>query len=425
LATTETATTRTHVPTDVVRNSVLLALAQCIGWLAIQTHVVLAGPIAADLAGDTRWAGTPLTLMGVAAALTAPTAGRLMDRFGRRPPLIAGQIFIGIGCAAAGLSVLGSTLWGFLAGMVLLGMGTGATALSRSAAADMYPPSLRAQGLSFVVMGGAVGAIGGPFLLAAFMGWVERAGADSMAAPWLALPLLSLAGIAALVAVRPDPRQIAADLASYYPGEVIQRDGEIAPPRPLFAILKQYPVVVAIAATGLVQAGMVMFMATAPLDMRLHGHGDALSGVISGHFFGMFGLSIFAGRLADKLGRRAVILGGGLIFIAGALATSNFQSPLYSGAGLFLVGLGWSLCFVSANTVLADLTRPLERGRTLGANDLLVGLAGSAASLLGGVLLGGLGYFWVGIIAVAFACVPLALALAMREREPGRYEASA
>jgi MFS family permease len=215
---------------------------------------------------------------------------------------------------------------------------------------------------------------------------------------------------------------MAANLAAYYPNEPLtSTEEDTAPARPMSEILKQYPVIVGIAATALVQAGMVMFMATAPLHMTNHGHADALSGTLSGHFFGMLGLSIFAGRLADRLGRRPVIIMGTLIFMVGALSASAFENPLYSGAGLFLVGLGWSLCFVSANTVLADMTRPRERGRTLGANDLLVGLAGSAASLVGGVVLGGAGYIWVGVIGTALACVPLALSLRLREREPGRY----
>jgi MFS family permease len=329
-----------------------------------------------------------------------------------------------MGCGVAGLAVLSSSLPVFLAGMVMLGMGSGITALSRSAAADMYPPSRRGQGLSLVLMGGAVGAIGGPFILAAFMGGVESAGGNPQAAAWLAIPFVSLIGVAAIAAIRPDPRQIATELSSYYPDEVISRADESAPARPLLAIVRQYPVIVAIAATGLVQMGMMMFMATAPLGMRAHGHEEALSVVISGHFLGMFGLSIFAGRLADRLGRRAVILGGVTLLMIGALATTAFENPLYSGAGLFLVGLGWSFCFVAANTVLADLTRPMERGRVLGANDLLLGMAGAAGSFLGGLLFGAVGYFWVGLLAVAFASVPMALALRMREREPGKYEAS-
>src|SRR5207247_1366985 len=100
------------------------------------------------------------------------------------------------------------------------------------------------------------------------------------------------------------------------------------------------PVVVAISATALVQAGMAMFMATAPLSMHLQGHDEAVYPMLAGHFFGMLGLSLFIGRVADRLGRRAVIIGGALLFMFAALATPLFENPLYSGAGLFLVGLG-------------------------------------------------------------------------------------
>jgi MFS family permease len=180
-------------------------------------------------------------------------------------------------------------------------------------------------------------------------------------------------------------------------------------------------VVVAVAVTAFVQAGMVMFMATAPLNLKLHGHEDAVYGVISGHFLGMLSLSFFAGRLTDRLGRRTLILAGAMVFIAGALSTPLFQNPLYVGASLFMVGLGWCLCYVAGNAVLADMTGPLERGRTMGANDLVVGLINSAAAFLAGLFYGGTGYLTVGIVSSLLVLAPLALALRLREPEPGVY----
>src|SRR5262249_30669131 len=143
--------------------------------------------------------------------------------------------------------------------------------------------------------------------------------------------------------------------------------------------------------------------------------------ILTGHFFGMLGLSLFIGRLTDRLGRRLVILGGALIFMVGAITTPLFQNPLYTGASLFLVGLGWSLCFVSGNTVLAVMARPLERGGILGANDMLVGLTSAAATFVGGVLLATGGFLVVGVISLALVAVPLFLAVRLRETQPGHY----
>lgn len=384
-------------------------------------HSTLGSIAAFDLTGDQHWAGIPVTLFAVASALTAPFAGRLTDRFNRRPVLAAGQALAGLGSLVAGLSLLWGTFAGFLAGVLVMGAGTGATLLARSAAADMYPAQRRAGGMSLVITGGAVGAIFGPMLL----GLVTGSGTTRLqiTLPWLILPLFNVLAIAAIATIRPDPRRIAADLDRYYPGETSAQDAAMstAPPRPLSEMLRLPPVIVAVASTALVQAGMVMLMVTASLSLKLHGHGESVYGVMTGHFVGMLGLSLLIGRIADRLGRRAVIMGGALIYISGALTAPLFESPLYNAASLFMVGLGWSLCYVAGNAVLADVSRPLERGRTIGGNDLLVGLTGAAASLTGGLLLGGAGYLTVGAVGLALGVVPFLLALRLREPSPGQY----
>ena len=419
--TTTTTYAEVEVPATVRRNTWLLAAAQCSAWLGMQTLATLGSIVAFELTADQRWAGIPATFFGVTSALAAPFAGRLTDRLGRKPVLIAGQAIVAVGSGLAGLSVLGNLFVGFMLGILLMGAGTGATLLARSAAADMYPASRRAGGMSLVIMGGAAGAIFGPTLLALVTG--SGTSGLQVALPWLVLPLVTILAIAAIASIRPDPRQIASELERYFPGEtpVGEAATAAAPPRPLSQILRLQPVVVAVVATALVQAGMVMLMVTASLSLKLHGHGDAVYGVMTGHFVGMLGLSLFIGRIADRLGRRAVIIGGALIYIAGAVTAPLFENPLYNGASLFLVGLGWSLCYVAGNVVLADVSRTAERGRTIGANDLLVGLTGAVASLTGGLLLGGAGYLTVGGVGLVLGLVPLMLALRMRETSPGRY----
>ncbi|HET6314526.1 MAG TPA: MFS transporter [Chloroflexia bacterium] len=421
-ATTTTTYVTTEVPAFVRRNTFLLAVAQCTGWLGLQMMATLSSIVAYELTRDPQWAGIPTTLFAVSSALAAPFAGRLTDRLGRKPVLASGQALAGLGSLAAGLSIPAGTLVGFLLGILLMGAGTGAVLLARSAAADMYPASKRAGGMSLVIMGGAAGAIFGPSLLGLVTG--SSTTGLQIALPWLILPVLNVVAIAAIAAIRPDPRQIAADLERYYPGETPAREAafEAAPPRTLSEVLRQPAVIVAVASTALVQAGMVMLMVTASLSLKLHGHGESVYGVMTGHFVGMLGLSLLIGRIADRLGRRAVIMGGALIYVSGALTAPLFENPLYNGASLFMVGLGWSLCYVAGNAVLADVSRASERGRTMGANDLLVGLTGAFASLTGGLLLGGAGYLTVGAVGLALGVVPFLLALRLREPSPGRYE---
>ena len=432
MAVSEGVVTQASVPLVVRRNTLLLGAMQCISWVGIQAAATLNAIAAFELTGDKTWAGLPVTAAIAGTAIAAPYAGRLMDRLGRRPVLLTGQVMDMLGCLTAGLSILYGSFGGLVASMLIRGAGTGTTALSRLAAADMYPTAVRARGMSVVVTGGAIGAIAGPGLLNVVALWAKGTGANTLALSWLALSALSLVGVAALALIRPDPRHIAANLADYYPDAVWApkavsdvgaqgaganaEAGFVASPVP-----RRYTLTAAIIAIALIQAGMVMVMVTAPLSMKLHGHEDAVYGVMTGHFAGMLGLSLFIGRLADRVGRRPVLASGALIFIAGAVTAPLFQDPLINGISLFLVGLGWCFCYVAANAIIADTTRPTERGRITGINDLMVSVCGAVASVVGGVLLSGAGYMTVGAVGIAIGLLPLLAALRLREGRPGHY----
>lgn len=81
---------------------------------------------------------------------------------------------------------------------------------------------------------------------------------------------------------------------------------------------------------------------------------------------------------------------------------------------LFGLGLGWNLSFVSATAQLADATRPSERGKLLGLNDLLAGLTGASLALLGGVALDVLGVAAMAIGATLLAIAPAILLARLR-----------
>ena len=61
----------------------------------------------------------------------------------------------------------------------------------------------------------------------------------------------------------------------------------------------------------------------------------------------------------------------------------------------FLLGLGWSGCFVAGTSVMADITSPRERGVLTASNDLLVAGCAAVASLSAGGMLSGAGYWAV------------------------------
>jgi MFS family permease len=101
-----------------------------------------------------------------------------------------------------------------------------------------------------------------------------------------------------------------------------------------------------------------------------------------------------AGWAADRAGRPLVLSAGAAVLLAALLlaGTSPAGASYQIGAGLFLLGLGWSLCTVSASTLLSETT-PLDvRTDVQGAADLAMNVTAAAAGAVAGVVAGSLGY---------------------------------
>ena len=106
-----------------------------------------------------------------------------------------------------------------------------------------------------------------------------------------------------------------------------------------------------------------------------------------------------------------MILFGSFTLVLACVAATLSPDVLPLGIALFLLGLGWNFCYVGGSTLLADQLSPVERARTQGFNDLLVGLASAAGSLSSGFIFSALGYNAMALIAAAVAIVPFVMAL--------------
>ena len=100
---------------------------------------------------------------------------------------------------------------------------------------------------------------------------------------------------------------------------------------------------------------------------------------------------IVVGDVIDRIGRTPSLSGGLLLMAASVISLLWVESVVATGVALFGLGLGWNLSFVAATAQLADCTRPEERGKLLGFNDLLSGATGAALALAGGLALSAIG----------------------------------
>lgn len=103
-----------------------------------------------------------------------------------------------------------------------------------------------------------------------------------------------------------------------------------------------------------------------------------------------------AGALSDRIGRRAVLIAGwivyGLIYLGFAVANTGAQIWLFYG----IYGLYYALTEGASRAFVADLVPKEQRGTAYGYFNAGIGLAALPASLLAGILWQGVGS-WAGL----------------------------
>jgi MFS family permease len=378
--------------------------------------------IGAKLGGSASFAGVPSAVYLLGSALAASAWGYIMDRIGRRNGMVSGLIIGVIGNALVLLAIRLSSLLLFLTGMVLMGIANAAVTLGRFAAAEVNPPERRGAAISNVVLGGTFGAIVGPLLVGPMGNFVRSLGMDELMGAYLAtLILFVISSVVVFAGLRPDPRDLGKQVAAQYPDPALTSlTGEA---RPIFEILRQPAALLAVSAMALGQVVMVAIMVITSLHMRNHQHNlRDISAVIASHTFGMFAFSVVSGRLADKWGRGPVILTGASTLLLACVTAPLSPDVLPLAVALFLLGLGWNFCFVGGSTLLADQLSPLERSRTQGANDLLVGLASAIGSLGSGFVFAASNYTVIAIVAGVLALIPFLMSLIWIRKSPVSLE---
>jgi MFS family permease len=296
--------------------------------------------------------------------------------------------------------------------MLIFGMGFNAAQQLRVAAADMFPPRLRATALGFVATGSLVGLVISPVLM-----WISgiiaaHTGLEQIALPWLMVPALIVIGMVMVTFVHPDPKEIGMHLERYYPDYTPPPKVDAAQQSAFSALTlwRHVPARLAIISNCAGQGNMSIVMVLTSLVLAHHGH--SLTAIAFSHMFhsaGMFAFTIPLGRLADRIGRERVIYPGVATTLAGAIFVT-FGAELWSVTlGTFLVGLGWSATNVASTALIADLVETAHRGRAIGVSDSGMAVMTVLAAAFTGPLVESTSLPAAGIAAALIAVVPLLL----------------
>ena len=382
-----------------------LFLTQSLARAAFIATGTVSALIVAQVTGSAAWAGVPAATLQLSAAFAALALSALTELAGRRRGLALG-LAIGVpGAEMAAGAVIAQSLWLFLAGTALMGVATAAMNLGRFAVAEVHPPDRRGQAISNVVIGGVIGSVVGPLLVAPSGQLALQAGLNELAGPILASMFLwAVASLVTFVWLRPDPRDVSRKMAQKHPEPTLHQ----GPARSILQILRTPAALLAVTAMTLGQVVMVMLMVITSLYMRDLQHSlSDISLVIAAHTLGMFAFSFLSGRLTDRWGRAPVILSGAAMLVLACAAAPLSQEVLPLSAALFLLGLGWNFCYVGGSTLLADQLSPAERAKTQGANEWLLGLATATASLGSGLVFALASFTAISVLGAALALVPL------------------
>ena len=398
-----------------------LVVTQSLGGLGSTIGIAVAALLAVQISGRTALGGLAQTCQVLGAAVGAFVLAHLMGRWGRRRGLLLGYL---IGAAGAGLCVVAGAVGSFgtlLVGACLLGATTAANGLSRYAATDLAAPRRRARALSTVMWATTVGAVAGPNLTGVAGRLAHRLDLPRLTGPFLvALVGMVLAGAVIAFFLRPDPLLVAREAA--LGGRPVGRPSGTNWARVL-RVAREHPGVAAGAAgLALGHAVMVSVMVMTPVHMSEGHAGLELIGiVISVHVLGMYAFSPVVGWAADRFGRPSVLMAGSVVLLVALLlaGTSPMGASWRIGIGLFLLGLGWSLCTVSASALLSESAPAAVRTDVQGAADLVMGLVAAAAGALAGLIVGVLDYAALALFAGLLAAgVATAGELARRTTRP-------
>jgi MFS family permease len=400
------------------RNALLLAGGLVFQSGMIQLAVALGTVTIVAVTGIEGILGLGPAVFLIAGALAVGPAGRISDRLGRMPVIrfgfclgIAGPLITALGCASRSgeLVFLGLGVCGAAQTIVLL---------SRTAAAEMFPPERRARGMSIVLFGVVSGAVWGPLVFGPMFSGRELTPGD-LVVPWLAAGLFTLAGLALSFGVRPDPKDISAAHAMTEPrsGRASANDE----PAPLGEILRRPGVATALVGAVASFAVMVGVMnLSGYVAIGHHHHQSDVFTIISAHIVGMYGLVLVTGDVVERIGRRRAIVIGLSAMAASNAALVWLDGILGMSVALFGLGIGWNLSYVAANTELVDLAAPAERGRLIGFNDLLASFTAAGLALLGGVVYSGGGVMPLAVSAAALAALPAVWVLLLPSGPGGR-----
>ncbi|NEQ51372.1 MAG: MFS transporter [Leptolyngbya sp. SIO3F4] len=333
----------------------LLALCQATAMTTNTVLVTVAALIGYALATDKALATLPLAMRQVATMAATIPASLLMQRIGRRGGFLVGTLIGFVGAAIGIYSLTITDFWLFTLSTTLLGVSNSFVGYYRFAAADVADDAFRSQAISWVLAGGIIAAILGPWVATGSKGWFNS---DLYIGALIAILGLQIITSALLLGLQ-------------IPSMTTEHKTQSS--RSLRKIILQPKFLVATLGSTVSYGVMVFVMTATPLAMAAEAYSfDQTASVIQWHVIGMFAPSLITGWLIKRLGVLQIILSGALLNLGCMGLNLAGTSFWHFATALLLLGLGWNFMHVGSTTLLTETHTPAEKGKVQAIHDFIM-----------------------------------------------------
>jgi MFS family permease len=294
-----------------------------------------------EIGGDAAAIGLAFGLFSLSAVVARPGVGSLVDRWGRKPMLLAGAAIFALSPV---LYALLPRLWFFQALRLVHGVGIAAfTTAYTTLVADLAPPAHRGEAIGLSGVTNNLGMLFAP-ALGAYV--VARWGYALHF--WISGGITAVSLLLLLPVVEP-----ARELVARAGTPSLRTVGRI---RPVW--------VASLGITGLAVAygAILSFLPPFAAEQGL----TAAGGYFSAFAVAMMLAQSSAGWLSDRMGRRAVAVPGLVVVVLamGGLAMVRTDAALLAAGALF--GLSWGLARSGIDTAVVDAVSADLRGTAVG-----------------------------------------------------------
>ena len=186
----------------------------------------------------------------------------------------------------------------------------------------------------------------------------------------------------------------------------------------------RWTLVVVCAATAILLLDVtVVNVALARIERDLGASFDELQWVIDAYAIALAAVLLVFGSLADRVGRRRVLVAGLVVFAGASLACALAGDPVVLDVGRGVQGIGAAAMFATSLALLAQEFEGERRGFAFGVWGAVSGAAIALGPLVGGALVDALAWEWIFLVNLPIAAALIVLTLTrVPESKPGRPE---